>query len=157
MKSLIISAVFISFFASCGGNQKSKLPPGVSEKAEPVTYEQAVKDWRSNKGIGPVTEVKLGEVDPVMLAAGTKTFEINCTACHEPYKDKIGPALVGITERRTPEWIMNMMLNPEEMVKKDPICLGLLAKYNAIMANQRLSQEESRNILEYLRTLKIEG
>ena len=103
-----------------------------------------------------MTEVKLGDVDPAMRDAGQKLFEVNCTACHEAYKDKIGPALVGLTERRTPEWIMNMMLNPEEMVKQDPICLGLLAKYNAVMANQRLTQDESRNILEYLRTLKLQ-
>ena len=157
--NLVFCLFIISFFCliGCGGSTRSKLPPGVSEKKEPVTFEQATKDWRTNKGIGPIKEVVLGDIDPEILDAGTKLFEINCTACHEPYKDKIGPALVGVTGRRTPEWIMNMMLNPEEMVKTDPICLGLLAKYNAVMANQRLKQEESRKILEYLRSLKLEN
>jgi cytochrome c len=149
---LLLSVLWVS----CGGS-KSKLPPGVKEKKEPVSFDQASKDWRTNKGIGPIKEVVLGDPDPAMVAAGKALFDINCTACHEPYKDKIGPALVGVTSRRTPEWIMNMMLNPEEMVKTDPICLGLLARYNAVMANQRLKQDESRKILEFLRSLKLEN
>ena len=57
-------------------------------------------------------------------------------------------------ERRSPEWIMNMILNPEEMMAKDPIALKLLAAYNfAPMANQSLTEEEAREILEYFRTL----
>jgi cytochrome c len=153
-----VCIIFISIILiSCGGGSKPKLAPGVREKKEPVTFEQATKDWRTNKGIGPIKEVTLSEPDPLMVSAGKALFDINCTACHEPYKDKIGPALVGVTSRRTPEWIMNMMLNPEEMVKTDPICLGLLARYNAVMANQRLKQDESRKILEFLRSLKLEN
>ena len=49
---------------------------------------------------------------------------------------------------------MNMLLNPTEMVKEDPIGKALLAEYNNIlMINQNLSQEEARAIAEYLRTL----
>ena len=65
----------------------------------------------------------------------------------------IGPALQDVTERRTPEWIMNMILNPEEMTKKDPIAKELLAEYLSPMANQSLEEEEARKILEYFRTL----
>jgi hypothetical protein len=58
-------------------------------------------------------------------------------------------------ERRTPEWIMNMILNPEEMIKNDPIAKQLLIDFNlAPMANQHLTQDEARKILEYFRTLK---
>ena len=153
----IILVCILCTMASCGGNSRSKLPPGVTAKKEPLSFEEAKKDWRNNRGIGPIREdVVLGVIDTEMVKAGQGLFAINCTACHEPYKDKIGPALVGVTERRRPEWIMNMMLNPEEMVKTDPICLGLLAKYNAVMANQRLKPEQSRKILEFLRSLKLE-
>ena len=27
--------------------------------------------------------------------------------------------MTGITKRRTPEWIMNMIMNPDEMVKEN--------------------------------------
>ena len=147
-----------SLFYSCTGKkQPSNLRENRASKSGPVTYEQAVKDWRTNKGVGPIKSVELGEIDPQLVEKGRGVFELNCTACHLPYQEKIGPAPVGITERRTPEWIMNMILNPEEMVKTDPICLGLLAQYNSVMANQNLDQEEARAILEYFRSLKIDN
>jgi len=60
----------------------------------------------------------------------------------------------GIYERRSPEWVMNMLLNPAEMLKQDPIAKALLEEYNNVMMlNQNLSQEEARSISEYLRTL----
>jgi hypothetical protein len=47
-----------------------------------------------------------------------------------------------------------MLLNPTEMLEKDPVAMGLLKEYNnIIMLNQNLSQEEARAIAEYLRTL----
>lgn len=141
---------------SCGGNkQPSGLRGSGSSNSKPVSFEQAVEDWRNNKGVGPIKNLELGPVDQSLVSRGREVFENNCTACHLPYKEKIGPALVGITERRTPEWIMNMVLNPTEMVQTDPICIGLLAKYNTVMADQNLDEEEARAILEYFRTLKI--
>jgi hypothetical protein len=60
----------------------------------------------------------------------------------------------GIYERRSPEWVMNMLLNPAEMLKKDPIAIALLKEYNNIMMlNQNLTNDEARSISEYLRTL----
>ena len=50
---------------------------------------------------------------------------------------------------------MNMILNPEEMVQKDPLAKELLIEFNGSpMANQNLTQEEARAVLEYFRTLK---
>jgi hypothetical protein len=49
---------------------------------------------------------------------------------------------------------MNMILNPDGMLKEDPIAKALLKEYNnAIMLNQNLTEEEARNVAEYLRTL----
>jgi mono/diheme cytochrome c family protein len=90
-----------------------------------------------------------------MVTKGKVVYDSKCLACHKPDKKFIGPAPTGILERRSPEWIMNMILNPGEMVQKDPIAKQLLIDYNgAPMANQGLTEEEARQILEYFRTLK---
>jgi hypothetical protein len=69
-------------------------------------------------------------------------------------KKFIGPAPKGILERRSPEWVMNMILNPEVMVKEDSLAKALLAEFNgAPMANQNLTEEQARAVLEYFRTL----
>ena len=141
---------------SCTGKKEPSNLRENRTSAKPVTYEEAVKDWRTNKGIGPIKNVELGPVDQELVKQGSVIFENNCSACHLPYKEKIGPAPIGITERRTPEWIMNMILNPTEMVQTDPICLGLLARYNTVMADQNLDESEARAILEYFRTLKLD-
>ena len=61
-------------------------------------------------------------------------------------------------KRRSPEWIMNMILNPQEMVEKDRCAKDLLVEFNgAAMANQNLTREQARDILEYFRTLKDES
>jgi len=36
---------------------------------------------------------------------------------------------------------------------KDPIGRGMLMKYNTVMANQGLTEEDARAVLEYFRTL----
>jgi cytochrome c551/c552 len=77
-----------------------------------------------------------------------------CTACHMPNRKLIGPAMKGIYERRSAEWVMNMLLNPTEMLKQDPIAKALLKEYNNVMMlNQNLEESEARAIAEYLRTL----
>ena len=66
----------------------------------------------------------------------------------------IGPAMKGIYERRSPEWVMNMLLNPAEMLKQDPSAKALLEEYNNVMMlNQNLEESEARAIAEYMRTL----
>ena len=66
----------------------------------------------SSRGIGPVTKVELGPLDPTMAEKGRAIFEQKCAACHHLDERFVGPAIRGVTKRRTPEWIMNMILNP---------------------------------------------
>jgi len=138
--------------ASCGGDKpKNESPVGAPVKEAEVTPE--ISDPMSNKGIGPISSVTLGEIDQTLVAQGEAAFKAKCTACHKISKKFVGPALKGVTQRRSPEWIMNMTMNPEEMIKKDPIAIQLLAEANgAPMANQNLTEEEARAILEYFRT-----
>ena len=47
-----------------------------------------------------------------------------------------------------------MILNPEEMTQKDPLAKELLIEFNGSpMANQGLTKEDARAVLEYFRTL----
>ncbi len=107
-----------------------------------------------NKGKGPIKTLVLGDIDQAMATKGQEVFKAMCTACHKPDKKFIGPAPKGILERRTPEWVMNMILNPENMIENDPLAQELLKEFNgAPMANQNLTEEEARAVLEYFRTL----
>lgn len=158
----IIFLFGVSLLLSCGGKEdkkeKEEIQLGNYEKnevKETKKPETALVDM-SNKGIGPIKNLDLPEtIDQGMVTKGKVVYDSKCLACHKPDKKFIGPAPTGILERRSPEWIMNMILNPGEMVQKDPIAKQLLIDYNgAPMANQGLTEEEARQILEYFRTLK---
>ncbi len=153
MKKLILSvlALSLTLMISCGDKSNKEN----SEVKEEVKEEVAEVDPMKNKGIGPITSVTLAdEIDMDLVKTGEEVYVKMCSACHKADKRFVGPAPKGIMERRTPEWIMNMILNPDEMVKKDPIAKALLAEYLSPMANQNLTEEEARAILEYFRTLK---
>ena len=150
---------------NCGGGDKKKESSKVTiqshkteKKAE--TKKAAIKASETidltNKGVGPVKSVEIPEsIDESLAASGQEIFKNKCTACHRAGKKFIGPAPNGVLKRRAPEWVMNMILNPEVMIQKDPLAKKLLIEFNGSpMANQNLTQEEARAVLEYFRTLK---
>jgi cytochrome c5 len=162
LKQITLMLVLLVF--SCGGGEEKKEATKVkikqTETAKKEVTASSTKPSETidliNKGVGPITSVKLNaDVDQAMVTHGAEVFKKMCTACHKVGKKFIGPAPNGITERRTPEWIMNMILDPEGMVKNDPLAKSLLMEFNGSpMANQNLSQEDARAVLEYFRTLK---
>jgi cytochrome c551/c552 len=94
------------------------------------------------------------DIDQKLADEGAGIFKQKCTACHMPDRKLIGPAMNGIYDRRNPAWVMNMILNPIEMLQKDETAVALLKEYNNVMMlNQNLSQEEARALAEYFRTL----
>lgn len=159
-KTLTIITVSVGMlFMGCGDGEKKtdpyekKAPTEQKKEVSSVPASQRVD--LTNKGIGPIKNVEIGEtIDMEMAAKGEEVYNMNCTACHKVDKKFIGPAPKGILERRTPEWVMNMILNPEEMTQKDPLAHDLLLEYNGSpMANQNMSEEQARQMVEYFRTL----
>lgn len=159
MKKIILLVLTVFLSACGGGNEKKKgfeyNRTKKTESRKSVSQKETAPVDLSNKGIGPISSMSFDEdIDQQMADKGAAAFKQKCTACHKPKAKLIGPGMNGIYERRSPEWVMNMLLNPTEMLKKDPIAIALLKEYNNIqMLNQNLSEEEARAISEYLRTL----
>ncbi|NQV38305.1 MAG: cytochrome c [Candidatus Marinimicrobia bacterium] len=144
---LLFSIAIVLLVTACSGSSDDKKQ--VAGKEENKTI-----DPMQDKGIGPVESISLpGLIDQTMAVLGDTLFINKCTACHKIYKRKIGPPLVGVTKRRAPEWIMNMILNPDEMVMKNDAARKLLMEYIAPMANQSLEEHEARALLEYFRSI----
>lgn len=117
-------------------------------------FEKRMEVYYKSKGVGPIKNLKLGAINKSMAAKGKAMFDSKCLSCHKPAKKYIGPAPKDILKRRTPEWVMNMILAPEKMLAEDPIAKALLERYLAPMANQNLTEQEAREVLEYFRTIK---
>ncbi|MBL4753903.1 MAG: cytochrome c [Flavobacteriales bacterium] len=151
----LILLCFIGFlFTDCNGGEQQAKEDIPSDTPSEITPETPVDDPMDNLGIGPVKSVVLGELDQAMVEEGKKLYNAKCTACHNIKTRLIGPPQAGVLKRRSPEWVMNMILNPTEMIKKDPIAIKLLKEFNNVpMTEQGLTEEEARKILEYFRTV----
>ena len=104
------------------------------------------------KGIGEVKEVSLNNpLKPGMVEKGKAVYEMKCAACHKLSDQRVvGPGWEKITDRRKPEWIMNMTLNAEVMLEEDPAARELLKECLVRMPNQNLSKDDARNVLEFM-------
>ncbi|WP_218134369.1 c-type cytochrome [Mucilaginibacter gossypii] len=167
MKIMKISTSFIraafiggmALLAACGPSnggdkQATESAPAAnaenSSAASSADVDPAAKS--ESKGVGKFTSVEIGAIDNAMADKGKGVFTAKCSACHQITDQKVvGPGLKGVTKRRTPEWIMNQITNPVEMEQKDPVGKALLAKYLTQMSFQNVSDDETRQILEYLR------
>ena len=152
----IIMLICFSLLIACSGSNKKEDPyqnKKKSDQEQKGATSSDEKDDGVNRGIGPIKSADVPfSIDEAKVAQGKKVFNKLCTACHKMDKKAVGPALSGVTERRSPEWVMNMIINPQEMIKKDPIAKKLLVEHNmAVMANQNVSEEDARAIYEYFR------
>ena len=139
--------------SSCGGDKaKQEVAKEPENKEVAKTKELEKIDPMKDKGVGPIKSITLGEIDNALAEKGKGIFKTKCTACHKINKRFVGPALKGVTKKQTPEWIMNMILNPEVMVVENAKARELLMEFSAPMANQNLTEEEARAVLEYFRT-----
>ena len=159
--TVFILYVGVAFFSACGGNsQQSQNTDATTVTTESSSVEAENTDEvldpdakSDSKGVGRFTSVEVGAtIDQDMATKGKAVFETKCTPCHKTTDEKlVGPGLKNITNLRTPEWILNMVTNPEEMTKKDPVAKALFEKHLVQMTFQNVSDDEARQIYEFLR------
>lgn len=145
--SALSATLVLLLLAGCGGNDGSDpATPNPGGDQLSLTADQI------ENGIGPVTEVTIGAIDEAMAASGEAIFRSKCAACHKMEGRYVGPGLADVTTRRTPRFIMNMMLNPDQMIREHPAGKEMFATYMTPMPSQNLTEEDARQLLEYLRT-----
>ena len=144
------SLILIGLLA-CGGSDQDQA--STEDQAPAESGADDLSAFQIEHGIGPITEVvELGELDPAMAAAGEAVFVAKCSACHKTAERYVGPALGDVTDRRSAAYIMNMVLNPQEMYERHPEAQALLAEYLSYMPNQNVTPEDARAVVEYLRS-----
>ena len=137
MLRLMVLAICLSILTGCGGSSQSD-DTGSSSSAKPKTSSQASADFK---------EIALGPIDEKVAAHGAEIFDTKCSACHKWEERYVGPQLAGVTKRREPEWIMNMILNPDEMIKQDEQAKALFTEFLTPMTFQNVSEDEAKAIL----------
>jgi mono/diheme cytochrome c family protein len=110
------------------------------------------------KGIGEIRHVDLTTpVDEDMVDTGQAIYEMKCSACHKLSDQRVvGPGWAGVTNRRRPEWIMNMITNVDVMLEEDPQAQAMLEECLTRMPNQGVATGDARALLEFMRKNDME-
>ncbi len=154
MRQLIVSTVFALLISGCG----NQAPSGEEQnKSEPLsdntTTAEGNPSYDPNRGEGKFTTIDLGNgLNATMADAGEGVANVKCTSCHKMSDERlVGPGWKGITERRTPVWLLNFITNPDPMIDKDPELQAQLELCLVRMPNQGLTDDEARSIVEFMR------
>lgn len=147
--SLLLTASIL-LLAACGGGSDTGAAGGdatniAQSETAGLTAEQM------EHGIGPIAPFDPGPIDAALAERGAELYRMKCSSCHKMDGRYVGPALGNITEERSPAYIMNMILNPQEMITTHPEAKKKFAEFMTPMPNQSLNEDDARAVLEFLR------
>lgn len=151
MKKLIAISTITLFMFACSSGPKTENPEATQDNSALLKDESQYA--ADDKGIGKFTDVKLDpKLDEKMAALGSGLYDVKCASCHKLDDTRVvGPGWKGVTDRRKPEWILNFITNTDEMLNKDPESQAMLEICLVRMPNQSMSDEDARNVLEFMR------
>lgn len=146
----ILTSLFISFSIFLLSCQE-----GAKKEPAPVDIHELTKDKPETHG----TELKEADItlstplDKAMVDSGYAIYGMKCQSCHRLTEEKlVGPGWKGVTQRRQPVWVMNMITNVEMMLETDPEAQKLLEQCMVRMPNQNITTDDARKILEFMRS-----
>ena len=152
MKKFILSGMMALFAIACG-NSDSDDNKQTAPSSEHSKSSDANPSYDQKRGEGKFSKVEVGAtLDAAKADAGSKVYTVKCSACHKLTDEKlVGPGWKGVTDRHSAEWIMNFATNPDVMIDKDPKVQAMLEICLVRMPNQNLSDDDARNIYEFMR------
>lgn len=151
-KHILIGLLCSGMVVAIACNNSGSDNKGATETTTP-TDNTAANEGSNPKGVGPHQNVQLTHpLDEKMIAEGQNVYNVKCASCHKLSDERlVGPGWKGVTDRRTPEWIMNFVTNTDEMLEKDTAAQNLLEICLVKMPNQNLTEADARATLEFMR------
>lgn len=112
-------------------------------------------------GIFATTSLNAQEIptDESVIAAGEAAFKTNCTTCHRIWEVRIGPALNGVTERRSVEWLNSWIKNSQALIASgDEDAIAIYEEYNkTLMQAFPFNDNQVMEILAYIKSETAAG
>ena len=85
---------------------------------------------------------------------GKAIFTSRCASCHNVNKPLLGPALAGVDERRSIDWIVNFVQSSQTVIKNgDKDAVALFEKFNKIPMpdHKDLSPDKIKSVVDYIK------
>ncbi|MBL7699070.1 MAG: cytochrome c [Chitinophagaceae bacterium] len=151
MKSSIFAlALLLSLVAltSCGGDGSDSTEKTASTETTSTSGQEVHGDE-----VKPSDVTLTTPLNQEWVSDGKGIYDVKCQGCHKLSDERVvGPGWKGVTERREPHWIMNMITNVDMMLEKDPEAQKLLEQCLVRMPNQNLNRDQARHVLEFMRS-----
>ncbi|MBE2245951.1 MAG: cytochrome c [Candidatus Competibacteraceae bacterium] len=153
MNKLVFGAAICFALMSCGG--KAETPQSNDSGTTTNTPTRDPNEYDPKRGLGKFNDenVKVdASLNKEMATRGESSANTKCFSCHKMTDERlVGPGWKDVTTRRTAPWIMNFITNPDPMIDKDPELQAQLEICLVRMPNQNLSDDEARDIYEFMR------
>lgn len=139
--------IFLSLFISCGEGDSSG-----ESGSEPAGENSEKKEVHGDE-IKPGDVTLTNPLNAAWVTDGKNIYDVKCQGCHKLSEDRIvGPGWKGVTRKREPHWIMNMITNVDMMLETDPEAQKLLEQCLVRMPNQNLTKDDARHVIEFMRS-----
>jgi hypothetical protein len=152
---ILMVVIFGVLAAGCNSNTQPAKEAKAADSIVKVPHIDTVVVFVgiNNKGVGRFKNIQLElPLNESMVAKGKAIYQSKCFACHKLSSEMlVGPGWADVTTRRTPEWIMNWITNTRVMIDKDLAAQAEMAICLIRMPNQDLTDEQARNVLEFMR------
>ena len=138
------------------GNQTTGRWMKRSPFENPYVLADQVGNWLSGWKAPPRADGYENAPELRSISRGEQIFRTRCASCHSITGNELagalGPDLLGVTRKREPQWLLDWLKAPDQMLKKkDPIAMALYKQYNNLaMPNMRLNKEEALSLLDYM-------
>lgn len=172
MKKFLFLAVISFCLYACGSDKAPSDPQAVTPPTEPTAatsptppttpdpnIQQKVDELKPkppNMPDGPVELKGVNLTTPLiqyMVRKGKRVYEEKCVGCHSLDGRALeASTFQGITKNRKPEWIMNLTTGVQMSLADSKREQNKLEKCYTRQPGQRLNIEQSRDLLEYLRS-----
>ncbi|MCA0365710.1 MAG: cytochrome c [Bacteroidetes bacterium] len=145
MKNKILGLITLTLMIwSCGGAEQRAESP---ETSDSVLLKQEEVHGSEVKEVALSTPL-----DQAMVKEGQGIYDMKCASCHKLTEERlVGPGWGGVSKKRKPEWILNMITNVDMMLEKDAEAQKLLEECLVRMPNQNINDKEARSVLEFMR------
>ncbi len=150
-KLLILGSIVFAIYACNSGDDAGDT--SASDNTTSSSSGSSAPAYDTARGKGKFTNVEVSPtLDVAKAEAGEKVYEVKCASCHKLNDERlVGPGWAGVTQRNTPEWIMNFTTNVDEMLTQDPKAQAQLEICLVRMPNQNLTDDDARNVFEFMR------
>jgi cytochrome c2 len=145
--TFVIALILLFTIQACGGDVSSE------HTSDAQQQEEGLSEFELEHGIGPITgRIEISdELDQELVTKGRNIYEMKCEMCHSMVGRMVGPELGNVLDRRSPEFVMNFILNPGAMANDHPVGQEMLREYFTVMPFQNVKEDEARAIVEFLR------